>query len=87
MPLSINPEIESLVDSLYRSGRFSSRDEVLDTALRLLQERHELEDKLLTGLQQLKAGKSNIYEVDEFDRFRADVVRVAEERRMGVSGK
>ncbi|REJ92794.1 MAG: hypothetical protein DWQ29_04415 [Planctomycetota bacterium] len=60
---------------------------MLNTALRLLQERRELEDKLLTGLQQLKAGKSNIYEVDEFDRFRADVLRVAEERRLGVSGK
>ncbi len=39
--MTLNPEQQKLIDQLVESGLFSSSDQVIDTALRLLDERQQ----------------------------------------------
>ncbi|MBI3880060.1 MAG: type II toxin-antitoxin system ParD family antitoxin [Verrucomicrobia bacterium] len=70
MNVTLPPEFETLVQQKVASGKYRSADEVLTEGLRLLQEReqmgrpdfmvanrHELEAKLLEGVEELDRGE------------------------------
>jgi Arc/MetJ-type ribon-helix-helix transcriptional regulator len=73
MPIATTPEIESLIESLFRTGEFASQADVIEKALRLLQRRRELSDLLRIGTAQLDSGEYLEYGVDERARFKADI--------------
>lgn len=73
MPVPITPEIEQLVESLYQSGGFNDRTQVLDEALRLLQRRKDIARKVQEGIEDLDAGYFTEYDESELERFRSDV--------------
>jgi Arc/MetJ-type ribon-helix-helix transcriptional regulator len=73
MPIATTPEIDNLVESLYRSGEYASRVEVIEKALHLLQRRRELSDLLQIGIEQLDAGEYVEYGVNERERLKADI--------------
>jgi Arc/MetJ-type ribon-helix-helix transcriptional regulator len=73
MAVPITPEIEQLVESLYQSGGFDDRTQVLDEALRLLQRRRDIARKVQEGIEDLDAGYFTEYDESELERFRSDV--------------
>lgn len=73
MPVPITPEIEQLVESLYESGGFDDRTQVLNEALRLLQRRNDIARKVQEGIDDLDAGYFTEYDESELERFRSDV--------------
>jgi antitoxin ParD1/3/4 len=63
MPIHLSGYHDHLVRSLMQGGRFSSEDEVIDEALRLVREREEKEQsRVLEGIRQgiedMNAGRS-----------------------------
>ena len=73
MAVPITPEIEQLIESLYQSGGFTDRTQVLDEALRLLQRRKDVARKIQEGIDDLEAGVFTEYDESSLDRFRSDV--------------
>jgi antitoxin ParD1/3/4 len=65
MNISLTPELERLVDSKVKSGRYASASEVIREGLRLLEEqeqfkRHQLAEarrKIERGIEELDRGK------------------------------
>src|SRR2546423_1236430 len=65
MNVSLTPELEKLVQSKIRSGRYQSASEVMREALRLLEQRDQeraealgaVREKLRVGYEQLKRGE------------------------------
>lgn len=72
MNVHLTPELEQLVQSRVKSGRYGSASEVVRDALRLLADRDELMDlrkrelrkKIALGLESLQQGRS--IDGDEF---------------------
>lgn len=72
--VELSPRMEQLVNELVATGRFSSKNEVLQEGLRLLDEREKklaaLDAALARGLADIDAGRMR--PVDEvFDELRA----------------
>lgn len=59
MPVSLSPRLEATVDQLVATGHYASVEDVMDEALRLLQEREHQRDHLRA---QIRVG------LDELDR-------------------
>jgi len=80
MAMQLTPEIEQLVQAKVRTGRYGSPAEVLQEALRLLEERdqlramhrEELQQSIAQGLESLRVGKSVDGEA-VFDRIEAEL--------------
>ncbi|HSU24480.1 MAG TPA: type II toxin-antitoxin system ParD family antitoxin [Pyrinomonadaceae bacterium] len=51
MNVSLNPELEQIVDQKVKSGRYNSASEVVREGLRLLQQRDELHEAKLKALR------------------------------------
>lgn len=75
MPSSVNlgTQLEALVNSLVKNGRYGSRSEVLREGIRLVQEREArletLKAKIQQGIDDFEAGRSEDAEV-VFERLR-----------------
>jgi antitoxin ParD1/3/4 len=86
MNVSLTPELEQLVHQKVKTGRYTSASEVVREALRLLEERDQLESwrrgeiraQISAGLASLRAGKGEDGEA-VFDRLESEID--AEERR------
>ncbi|GLI91660.1 type II toxin-antitoxin system ParD family antitoxin [Methylocystis echinoides] len=86
MSVSLTPELEQLVRQKVDTGRYTSASEVLREALRLLEERDQLEAsrkdeiraKVAAGMASLRAGDSVDGEAF-FDRLEAELE--AQDRR------
>ena len=64
--VSLTPELEALIQELVRSGRYTSASEVVREAIRLLEDRDELQRLRLAELRsQVAAG------LDSLDRVQA----------------
>lgn len=57
MPVAMTPELEKLVRSIYDSGDYESEGDVLEEALRLLQQRDRLRAEIDAGLKDLEEGR------------------------------
>lgn len=61
MNVHLTPELEQLVQSKVRTGRYNSASEVMREALRLMEERDlakaEIRQKIAVGMQSLRRGK------------------------------
>ena len=70
MTVSLQPELESLIEKEIESGRFQSASEVVAAGLRLLAQSEEwddseLESALLRGLDSGKAGRMTQFDWDK----------------------
>jgi antitoxin ParD1/3/4 len=80
MDVHLSPEAEDLLQQKLRTGRYSSANEIVDEALRLLDEqdrfidlrREELRAKIAEGLDSLRRGEGVDGEA-VFDRLEADL--------------
>ena len=63
--MTLNPEQQKLIDEMVKSGLFDSPDQVVDTALRLLDERNKqleaLRKDVQVGIDQLDRGEYTEY--------------------------
>ena len=72
MGISLEPELEEIINQKVASGLYASAEEVVQQALKLLQERDDdrnqpLEDlrgKIQLGLDSLKRGERDLWEID-----------------------
>lgn len=87
MNVSLTPELEQLVQSKVKSGRYLSASEVVREGLRLLEERDrlyemrlaELQRKLAIGVEQ--ADRGELIEADDvFDQLEADTQQIEAQR-------
>ncbi|MEW6529546.1 MAG: type II toxin-antitoxin system ParD family antitoxin [Thermodesulfobacteriota bacterium] len=58
MSLEMTPELEEMVQTIFGSGKYGSKAEVLHEALDLLKKRDELRQEINQGLAELDAGQS-----------------------------
>jgi antitoxin ParD1/3/4 len=83
MNVSLTPELEQLVQSKVRSGRYLSASEVVREGLRLLEERDrlfeirlsELQQKLAIGVEQADRGEL-LEEEDVFAELEAGIEQI-----------
>ena len=83
---TVTPELDSFVDELIDSGRFSSQSEAVRAALRLLEDEERLRDMKLEALKEkiqegLESGEPEEWDIEEFlenARTRFDVDNQAE---------
>ena len=67
MNVSLTPELESLIHSKVSNGRYTSASEVVREALRLMEERDQMQDlykasmreKIAAGMASLRAGQGS----------------------------
>ena len=69
MNVSLTPQLEELIQSKVRSGRYSSASEVVREGLRLLEERDRLQEWKLAALRQdiqagIDSGTSTILDIE-----------------------
>ena len=68
MNVSLNPQFEKLVKQKVQSGEYASESEVIQEALRLLEQRDkkliELRSDIQIGLDQLERGEYTTYDED-----------------------
>ena len=68
MNVSLNPQFEKLVKQKVQSGEYASESEVIQEALRLLEQRDkkliELRAEIQIGLDQLERGEYTTYDED-----------------------
>lgn len=57
MAIEITPDIEIVVQGIYAGGQYASEEEVLATALHLLQQRDQLRHDLQEGIAELDHGE------------------------------
>ena len=57
MNVHLTPELEDLVQSKVKSGRYNSASELVGEALRLLQRREEVRERIEEGWQSAKHGE------------------------------
>ncbi len=73
MYISINEQIQQLIKQKVESGHYSSPDEVMDAALRLLDERDKkleaLRKDVQVGLDQLECGEYVEYTDETLDQL------------------
>jgi antitoxin ParD1/3/4 len=82
MYIQIKPELEQFIQAQLASGRFTSADDVINEAFKLLQEREqrleELRQKIAVGTEQIAAGQVTDGEV-VFARLQEKIRLIAEE--------
>ena len=78
MDVRLNPEVESIVRGKLQTGQYGSANDVIDAALRLLEQRDEVRGKIAHGLQSLRDGKG----IDERAAF--DELRLRHEKYKGT---
>lgn len=69
MNVSLNPELETLINDKVKSGDYNSASEVVREALRLLKEqdelkrirREDLRGDVMKGVEEIRSGRGNIY--------------------------
>jgi len=76
MNVSLTPELEQLVQSKVKTGRYNSASEVVREALRLMEERDqvkaEIRKKIAAGVESARAGR--LSDGDEFfDQLEAEL--------------
>ena len=73
MDISISEQIQQLIKQKVESGHYSSPDEIMDTALRLLDERDKkleaLRKDVQVGLDQLERGEYVEYTDETLDQL------------------
>ncbi|WP_421837854.1 type II toxin-antitoxin system ParD family antitoxin [Novosphingobium sp.] len=83
MNVSLTPELETLVQNKVKAGRYNSASEVVREALRLMEERDQLQElhkaamreKIAVGVASLRAGR--IIEGEAFmDRLDAELAAI-----------
>jgi antitoxin ParD1/3/4 len=57
MSVELTPELDGLVQSIFRCGQYRDQNEVLGEALRLLQRRDQLRRDVDAGIEQLEEGQ------------------------------
>lgn len=70
MDVRLKPEVESIVRGKLRTGQYDSASDVVNAALRLLERRDEVREKIAQGLQSLRDGKG-IDESAAFDELQS----------------
>ena len=83
---TVTPELDSFVDELVDSGRFTSQSEAVRAALRLLEDEERLREVKLEALREkiqegLESGEPEEWDIEEFlenARARFDVDNQAE---------
>jgi antitoxin ParD1/3/4 len=82
MYIQIKPELEKFIQAQLASGRFSSADDVINEAFKLLQEREqrleELRQKIAVGTEQIAKGQVTDGEV-VFANLQEKIRLIAEE--------
>lgn len=80
MEAHLPPELERWADEMVAAGRFASRGDVICAAMRLLQDHESLRDRELAGLSaaiqegldDLDAGRSQVFDQALIDRIKAE---------------
>jgi antitoxin ParD1/3/4 len=83
MNVSLTPELEKIVADRVASGRYASASEVIREALRLLEERdqlNQLRQEVRLGLEQLDRGQAR-----PFDDRAVDLIRKEGQRRLAAA--
>jgi Arc/MetJ-type ribon-helix-helix transcriptional regulator len=57
MAITISPELEQVVSRIYSGGHYASESDVLESALKLLQQRDQLRRDLQSGFDELDNGQ------------------------------
>jgi hypothetical protein len=57
MTLEITPELEAMVQDLFRTGNYADENEILHEAPALLTKREQLRREILAGLAELDRGE------------------------------
>jgi len=73
MNVSLTPELEKIVAERVRSGRYASASEVIREALRLLEERdqlNQLRQEVRLGLEQLDQGRHRPFDGQALARIK-----------------
>jgi antitoxin ParD1/3/4 len=73
MNVSLTPELEEIVAARVSSGRYASASEVIREALRLLEERdqlNQLRKDVRLGLEQLDQGRHRPFDVKAVERIK-----------------
>lgn len=82
MYIQIKPELEQFIQAQLASGRFSSAEDVINEAFKLLQEREqrieELRQKIAVGTEQIANGQVSDGEV-VFARLQEKIRQIAED--------
>ena len=89
MNVSLTPELEKIVAERVSSGRYASASEVIREALRLLEERdqlNQLRQEVRLGLEQLDQGRRQPFDAQALKRIkRQGRERVAAAQHKGRS--
>lgn len=83
MYVSLTPQLEALVRQKVASGRYNDASDVVQEALRLLDERDRFERAkaaIAHGLEQVERGQVTPWTSDSMDRLRQEA---AEDERLG----
>ena len=87
MNVSLTPELEKIVAERVTSGRYASASEVIREALRLLEERdqlNQLREEVRLGLEQLDLGRHRPFDDQAVNRIkRQGRERVADAQHKG----
>ncbi len=73
MNVSLTPELEKIVAERVTSGRYASASEVIREALRLLEERdqlNQLREEVRRGLEQLDQGRHQPFDEQALNRVK-----------------
>jgi antitoxin ParD1/3/4 len=73
MNVSLTPELEKFVAERVTSGRYASASEVIREALRLLEERdqlNQLREDVRLGLEQLEQGRHRTFDDQALDHIK-----------------
>jgi antitoxin ParD1/3/4 len=84
MSVELTPELEGLVQTIFRTGQYQDEKEVLGEALRLLQRRDQLRSNVNAGIAQLEQGQG-IDGEEVFERLEEKAAAIA--RRAAVEGE
>ncbi|PAX60637.1 type II toxin-antitoxin system ParD family antitoxin [Brunnivagina elsteri] len=82
MNINLKPEYEQFIQSQIANGQFTTVDEVINEAVKLLENRanqlEELKRKIVLGTEQIKQGSVTDGEV-VFERLQAKIRSIAQE--------
>ncbi len=86
MSTNLSPENETFIEASVGSGEFHSREHLLDQAVTLLRQRHDLLQRIDEGTAQLRAGRG--IEIGSDEELRALLHRIAAKgmQRLGLQG-
>ena len=70
MDVHLSPDVERIVTDKLQTGRYKSANDVVDEALRLLERRDEISQKIDQGLKSLEKGQG-LSEDDAFAELKS----------------